>query len=177
MERFDQWIELRRELKTHRIRIRREKGRPIEKKCDYVKVWVTRVRVHCSLSLSLIVEDVPTGAQLTKIFVSANDYVDVGVFGPELCSGKDYGGVRPDLTDFSSLAEHFITSARAPLERKLFGWTEQKEVLVAKPDELKPGNAFARAKLWKEALNTWQSAPLKESKTEAYPPIQSGRGL
>ena len=56
-------------------------------------------------------------------------------------------GARLDLSDFSSLTEHFITSAGAFLERRLFGWTEQKEVLLAKPDELKPGNAFARAKL------------------------------
>lgn len=169
VEQFQQRIELRAEKEEHSISLGREAGLFGREKCESQVLTVYRVRGHGSLSFSLILEDVAAGTQLLNVSLSANDYVDVAVAGPKLCGGKDYEGVRRDLTDLASLANYLTGRvAEVTLQRQFFGWIEQKEVLLATPDELKPGNMFARGKRWKEALEIWQTVPIKESKTEAY---------
>jgi len=143
------------------------KSRQVED-CRYADVSVTHHLARGTLAFYLTVEDVTTQVHVLDETVPVEVNSDVAVSGPQLCSGASYERIGRDFTDAVSLGNYLVHEAQNRLQRKFFGWTTPVEALLATPDELKPGNALALDNQWGQALESWRSASIRKSGTEAY---------
>lgn len=139
----------------------------VASKCKQTDVFVRRVRVNNSSSYTLEIEAVGSGERVFDTNMPVRDFVDLHVKGPELCDGYSYGA-RPDLTRLDDLSEHFVALAGGRVQDDLFGRISWIDVMIAKPDALKPGNKFARVGEWEDALEIWATATFKKASGEAY---------
>lgn len=89
------------------------------------------------------------------------------IAGPPKCRGAKYtmrqGQLQDSLAILNLLAEQAINDTLTLAT----GYDETREVLLAVDDELKPGNAQARAGAWQDALQTWTNTSVRSRKTEA----------
>jgi hypothetical protein len=82
------------------------------------------------------------------------------VDGPRLCGKRSYSISPGHLRYRREILAHLADRVVAETVRLASGYSEERSVLLAVDDELKPGNALALAGNWPQALALWEGAAI-----------------
>jgi hypothetical protein len=89
------------------------------------------------------------------------------IAGPQKCRGETYAIRQGQLLDPLEILSLLAGQAINDTVVLATGYDEPREVLLAVDDELKPGNAQAKAGAWENALETWTKTSVRSTDTEA----------
>ncbi len=135
--------------------------------CKAQRVRVTYLISSGHLAMELKATDTRTQTLLMDQSVDRIYRQESPIGGPPKCRGANYGVRQGQLQDplaiLSLLSEQAINDTLSLAT----GFDEPREVLLAVDDELKPGNAQAKAGAWHEALETWTNTSTNTRETEA----------
>ncbi len=135
--------------------------------CKVQKARVTYLISSGHLAMEVKAKDTRTQTLLMSQPVERVYGQESAIAGPQKCRGGTYavrqGQILDPLDILDLLADQAINDALVLAT----GYDEPREVLLAVDDELKPGNAQAKAGAWQNALETWTDTSVGSTKTEA----------
>jgi hypothetical protein len=121
------------------------------------------------LALDLVAVDTRTAATTFRHRFERQYDQESMVDGPRLCGKRTYAISPGHLRYRREILAHLAGQVVAETVRLASGYGEDRSILLAVDDELKPGNALALAGNWPQALAAWEriSIPSSEKETEA----------
>jgi tetratricopeptide (TPR) repeat protein len=142
------------------------KARQVED-CENQASEVTYLVSSGRLLLNLTATETKTQTVLLTQLVQRDYRQESAIAGPKKCRGEGYSVAAGQLQDPPSILTALSDQAVADTVKMAAGHDEPREVLLAVDNELKSGNAQALGGNWQQALDTWTSASLRKSETEA----------
>ncbi len=136
--------------------------------CRQMDAQMTQRQWKGDVSLVLQVRDLKTGVNLLNRPIGYTYTKDALINGPDIkgCEYWSYGVPQGAPDNRETLSRMLFDDAMQNASNHLTGWTETRDALLAVCDELKPGNAKARAGDLKGAIGSWTAATPRENKPD-----------
>jgi len=135
--------------------------------CKVQKARVTYLISSGHLAMEVKAEDTRTKTLLLRQPAERSYGQESAIAGPQKCRGETYTLRQGQLLDPLEILSLLADQAVNDTLMLATGYDEPLEVLLAVDDELKPGNAQAKAGAWQDALETWTDTSVRSSDTEA----------
>jgi len=135
--------------------------------CKYQKADVTYLISSGHVALNVTATDTKTQTVVLTQLVQRDYRQESAIAGSKKCRGEGYSVAAGQLQDAPSILSELSDQAVVDTVKLAAGYDEPREVLLAVDNELKPGNAQALGGNWQQALDTWTSAAIRKTETEA----------
>ncbi len=136
--------------------------------CKQIDAAMIQRQWRGEINLLLQVRDLGREVNLLSRPIRGAYSKDALVAGPDVkgCESWSYGAPEDAPTSREAVRRVLLDGAMQTVANHLTGWTEVRDALLAVCDELKPGNAKARAGDLEGAIEAWTAARAKEDKPD-----------
>jgi len=145
--------------------------------CQFQQAEMTYLVSNGSLSVTVQVSETKSQAVVHSQVLQPTYNAESAIAGPTRCGGQGYGVRAGQLQSPQAILSSLIEQAAANTLRLVAGYDEPRSVLLAVDGELKPGNAQALAGNWRQALETWKGASIKEKARDTEAARQYNLGV